>query len=88
LVLIAWTLLFSLPKLYANNQETADEIYGKVKVQIDAIQEKVFNKSAEVKKDDWRRILLVNELSQVTGWRRPPPTAVVVYTRILRAFIT
>lgn len=51
LVLIAWVLAFSLPKLYINNQAMADEIFGKIKVQYDALQEKVFNKPA-VKKDE------------------------------------
>jgi len=51
LVLIAWVLVFSLPKLYINNQAMADEIYGKLKLQYDALQEKVFNKPAVVKED-------------------------------------
>jgi len=52
LVLIAWVLAFSLPKLYINNQAVADEIFGKLKVHVDSIQEKVFNKATPIKKDD------------------------------------
>jgi len=53
LVLIAWVLLFSVPKLYLNNQVAADELYAKVKVHVDSLQEKVFNKpAAPLKKED------------------------------------
>merc|ERR550517_570656 len=39
LILLSWVLLFSLPKLYVNNQVAADEIIGKIKVHTDALQE-------------------------------------------------
>jgi hypothetical protein len=41
LIILAWMAAFSLPKLYLMNQAKADEILGKVMVQVDEIKSKV-----------------------------------------------
>jgi len=41
LIILAWLAAFSLPKLYLMNQAKADEILGKVMVQVDEIKSKV-----------------------------------------------
>jgi len=49
LVLLAWVLVFSLPKLYVNNQVAADQVLEKLKLQVDSVKEKVFK--SEPKQD-------------------------------------
>jgi len=41
LVILAWIAAFTIPKAYIMNQDKADEMIGKVKVQIDEIKSKV-----------------------------------------------
>jgi hypothetical protein len=41
LVILAWVGLFTVPKIYLNNQKTLDPILQKVKVQLDEIKSKV-----------------------------------------------
>lgn len=55
LVIFAWIAAFTLPKLYLNNQDKADEVIGKVMVQVEEIKGKVMAlipvKSAEKKSE-------------------------------------
>jgi len=51
LLVLVWVLVFTLPKVYLNNQDMADEVISKAMVQINAIKEKVFPAAAPVKKD-------------------------------------
>ena len=41
LVILAWAGLFSLPKLYMNNQPAVDEVVGKVVAQLEEVKAKV-----------------------------------------------
>ena len=50
LVLLAWVLVFALPKLYINNQTTVDPLLEKLMHQVDSIKEKVFK--TDLKKED------------------------------------
>jgi len=43
LIILAWVAAFSLPKVYLMNQDKADEVIGKVKVQVDEIKSKVMS---------------------------------------------
>jgi len=58
LVTMAWVAIFTLPKLYLNNQPQVDEVIAKVKAQVDEIKDKVIEalpanmKPAVVKKED------------------------------------
>jgi len=51
LLVLVWVLVFTLPKVYLNNQDMADEVISKAMVQINAIKEKVFPAAAPVKED-------------------------------------
>jgi hypothetical protein len=42
LILMAWILVFLLPKLYLNHQTIVDEVVAKVKDQVDNLKEKVY----------------------------------------------
>jgi len=50
LVLLAWVLVFALPKLYINNQTTVDPLLEKLMHQVDSLKEKVFK--TDLKKED------------------------------------
>ena len=54
LLILAWVVFFSLPKLYVNNQTQVDEVMGQVMAQVDEVKGKVLalipNKS--VKKEE------------------------------------
>jgi uncharacterized membrane protein len=58
LVILAWVGLFTLPKIYLNNQDQVDEVMAKVKVQVDEVKGKVMDvlpasmKPVQVKKED------------------------------------
>jgi hypothetical protein len=41
LVIVAWVGLFTIPKVYINNQAKVDEVLGKVMAQVQEIKEKV-----------------------------------------------
>jgi len=41
LVIVAWCALFSLPRLYLNNQETVDDLVGSVMGKMDELKGKV-----------------------------------------------
>jgi len=41
LIILAWIAAFSIPKVYLMNQDKADEVIGKVMVQVDEIKSKV-----------------------------------------------
>ena len=55
LLILAWIVLFSTPKLYQQNQAQVDEVLGQVMAQVDEVKGKVLalipNKAA-VKKED------------------------------------
>merc|ERR1712126_151302 len=55
LLILAWILLFSTPKLYQQNQAQVDEVIGQVMTQVEDVKGKVLalvpNKAA-VKKED------------------------------------
>merc|ERR1712098_830885 len=53
LVILAWIVAFTAPKLYLNNQAQVDEVLGKVMAQVEEVKGKVLsmipNKSVEKK---------------------------------------
>merc|ERR1712083_27599 len=75
LIILTWLGLFTLPKLYINNQAQVDEVLEKVMAQVEEVKGKVValipNKAAVGAKDFTAQVIVLNHPGQICNGYSP-----------------